>query len=243
MPRPVDTAGVDLRPACWRGITHNGGTAQVFHIVQSTALTHGMGQLNQSPFGVTVQQNISAGINQYRAAYLIAPVIVLGDTAQTGFNTANHNRYVFVGFTAFLRINDHRTVRALTWLTMRGVGIIRTDFQIRGVFVDQRVHVAGGDTEIQIRLTQLHKVVRVVPVRLSDDTHAKALGFQQTAQHRHTKARMIHIGVATDDDHITAVPAKHIHFLARHGQKRRSAEAFSPVGIVRKQMGSLRIHG
>src|SRR5690606_22958867 len=111
-----------------------------------------------------------------------------------------------------------------------------------GVAVDHRVHVAGGDTEEQIRLAELHEVVFALPVRLTDDADAKALGFQQPADDRHAERGMIDVGIAGDDDHVARIPAELIHLLPAHRQEWRRAETFGPVlGIVKQRLGS--VHG
>src|SRR5690606_40051227 len=98
-----------------------------------------------------------------------------------------------------------------------------------GVAVDHRVHVAGGDTEEQIRLAELHEVVFALPVRLADDADAKALGLQQPPDDRHAERRMVDVGITGDDDDVARVPAELIHLLPAHRQERRRTATFGPV--------------
>jgi hypothetical protein len=71
-----------------------------------------------------------------------------------------------------------------------------------------------------------------VPVGLRDDADAKALRLQHAADHGHAEAGVVHIGVARDQDDVTAVPAEFVHLGAAHRQERGRAEALRPVGAV-----------
>src|SRR5690606_4068507 len=112
-------------------------------------------------------------------------------------------------------------------------------FAVGGVAVDHRVHVAGGDAIEQVGLAQLHEVVFAAPVRLGNDADAIALGFQQTANDRHAERRMVDIGVSSNNDHITAVPAELIHLFPAHWQEGCRTETLGPVlGIVEQGFDS-----
>ena len=79
-------------------------------------------------------------------------------------------------------------VWSLTCHAAGGVGIIRANFSIAGVAVDHRIHVAGRNTKIQIRLAQLHEVFCAVPIGLCDNSHSEALGLKRSSNDRHAKA-------------------------------------------------------
>src|SRR5690606_22340874 len=101
-------------------------------------------------------------------------------------------------------------------------------------------HVAAGDAEEEVRLAELHEVFGRLPPRLRNDPDAKTLRFEEAADHRHTEAWMIDVGIAGDDDDVAAVPAEFVHLCARHGQERRRTETFGPVlGIAEKGAGAL----
>ena len=100
------------------------------------------------------------------------------------------------------------------------------------VTVDHGIHVAGGHAKEQVRLAQHLERIGTLPVRLSDDTDAKALSLQHAAYHRHAKAGMVHIGIAGHDDDVAAVPAECRHLLPRGRQKFGRAETSCPVFAV-----------
>ncbi len=181
-------------------------------LARSQAVRH----FHQRTLAVAVNQHVSFGVHQHRTAYGIRPVIVVSDTTQAGFDAAQHDRHVFIGFFARLTVNQRRAIRTFAAHVAGGVGIIVTQFAIGGITVDHRVHVAGGDAEEQVRFAQPHEIFFIAPVRLRNDADAEALRFQHAADDRHTKTRVVDIGVTTDNDHIAAIPAQLIHLFARH---------------------------
>ena len=97
------------------------------------------------------------------------------NTSQAGFYATDDNRNVFVGFFTTLCVNSNRAVGAFSANVTGGVGIIMTQFFIRGVAVYHRIHVAGSHTKIQIWLAQLHEVIFGMPIRLGNNPYAKAV--------------------------------------------------------------------
>src|SRR5690606_3557646 len=148
------------------------------------------------------------GIDQHRTAHFTAPVIVLGDAAQARLDAANHDGAILPGFAAALAVDDNRAIRPLAAFATRRVGVVTANAQVGGVAIDERVHIAGGHAEEEIRFAELHEVRCAAPVRLCNDADAKTLRFQEAADHRHAEAGVIYIGVAGDDDDVAAVPAK-----------------------------------
>jgi len=67
----------------------------------------------------------------------------------------------------------------------------------------------------------------------------RGLRFQKAAYHRHAKTRVIHIGIAGNDDDVARIPAELIHLCPRHRQIGRYAIAFGPIFGVREQGAAL----
>ena len=99
----------------------------------------------------------------------------MGDTPQAGFNTAKHNRHMLIGFSAALAIHQSGPVRTPVADVIWTIGIITTPTPVSGIAVNHRVHIAGGDTKIEIGRTQFSKGVSTVPIGLINDANAKAL--------------------------------------------------------------------
>ncbi len=159
----------------------------------------------------------------------------MGDAAQAGFDAADDQWHLPVGFAQALAVDDHRPIGSLVAGVARRIGVVIAPFAIGGIAIDHGVHIAGGDAEEQVGLAQGLEVVCRGPVRLGDDAHPEALRLQQTPDHRHAKAGVIDIGVTGDDDDIAAVPAQRIHLGAGHGQFGSGAEAFRPELAVGKE--------
>ena len=191
-----------------------------------------MRDLDQRALGIAVEQQVGLGVEQDRAAHLVGPVIVMGDAAQRRLDAAEHDRRVGEGLAAALGVDDDGAIRPFAALAVRRVGIIVAQASVRGVAVDHRIHIAGGDAEKQIGLAQRPKGRGVPPVGLGDDADAKTLRLEQAADDRHAEARMIDIGVAGDEDHVAGIPAERLHLRARHGQEGRDAEAMRPIFAV-----------
>jgi hypothetical protein len=173
--RPVDTRGVDFVPALRRIAADKRGATHVGDVFDLVAIGQALSHFDDGALGVAVEQNIGAGIDQDRVTHAVLPVIVVGDAAQGGLDTAEDDRHMLVGFLAALAVHQAGAIRALAGQATGGVGVVGADFLVGGVAVDHRVHVAGRDAEEQVGLAELHKVVFAGPVGLGNDAHAKAL--------------------------------------------------------------------
>ena len=99
----------------------------------------------------------------------------MGDTAKAALDTAEDNRHIGIGLTAALTIDDSGAVRAFVCHIARRVRIIATNLAIGGIAVDHAVHITRGHAVRIDWLAKRHKGVFTLPVRLGDDTDAKAL--------------------------------------------------------------------
>ena len=65
-----------------------------------------MRDFDDGAFGIAVKQDIGFGIDKDRAAHFVGPIVVMRDAPQRTFDAAEHDRHIFVGFAATLRVND-----------------------------------------------------------------------------------------------------------------------------------------
>ena len=200
-----------------------------------------MGDLHHLALGVAVHEQIGLRIEQHRATHAVRPVIEMRHPSQRRLDAADNHGHVLPGFACTLGVNDHRAIGAASGGGVRRVGIVRTDATVGRVAVDHRIHIAGGDAEKKLRPAQRPKGLGGRPVRLGDNTDAKTLRLQHASDQRHAETRMIDIGIARDQDHVTLVPAEAVHFGARHGQHRRRRQPRGPVLAVRKNV-ACRVH-
>ena len=68
---------------------------------------HTPGDLTDRALSVAVDQQVRLGIEQHRTPHFFRPVVEVGNAAQRGFDAANHDRHVAIGFAYALRVNDH----------------------------------------------------------------------------------------------------------------------------------------
>ncbi|EKE17280.1 MAG: hypothetical protein ACD_10C00530G0003 [uncultured bacterium] len=229
--RSVDLGRIHHRPLCRRqpaAGNHEGRTAQVADFADFFALGQPVSQLDHSPLGIAKNQHVGFGVGQHGTAYLVRPVIVVGNPAQAGFNRTDDDIAAGTGFTAALGVNGDSVIRALVGFGIGRIGIVGACFTIRGVAIHHRIHVAGGDPEKQVRLAQTFEILGRIPVRLADDADAETLRLEQAPDQRHAEAGMIDIGVAGDEDYVAGIPAQGLHFLTGHRQKGGRAKAVSP---------------
>ena len=224
----VERARVELVPVRGRlpaRLDHEGGTAQVTNGLDRLACVEPMGQRHQRALGVAEKQDVGLGVGQHRAPHLVRPVVVVGDAAQACLDAADDDRRARIGLARALGVHGHRAVGALAGLGVGRVGVVGADLAVGRVAVDQRVHVARGDAEVQPRPAQRTEGLGRVPVGLAEDADPKAVRLEQASDERHAEAGMVDIGVAGHQDDVALVPAEHVHLGARHGQEGGGAAA------------------
>ena len=87
------------------------------------------------------------------------------------------------------------------------------------IVVDHGVHVAGADEKAQPRLAEHGDAGGVGPVGLADNAHLVTVCIEYAADDGHTKAGVVHVGVAADVDKVALVPAACIHVGAADGEE------------------------
>ncbi len=191
-----------------------------------------MRDLHDGTLGIAVEQNIGLGIEQDRAADLVRPIIVMRDAAQRGFNAAEHDGAIAIGFAAALRIDDRGAVRPFAAFALGAIAVVMAQPPVRRVAVDHGIHIAARDAEKQHRPAQGLERFGALPIRLRDDADAKALALKQPADQGHAEAWMIDISVAGDEYDVAGVPAERVHFGTAHRQERRCAEPMRPIFAI-----------
>ncbi len=108
--------------------------------------------------------------------------------------------------------------------------------------VDERVHVAAGDAPPELGNSQLEERLGVSPVGLGQNTDAKALMLEDSADDRRAEAHVVHVGVAGDQHHVALGPAEEPHFLFGRRKERGHAEALCPelLAVEERWRGRLR---
>ena len=236
--RQIHLGRVDFEPAAPALIirpAHKGGAAHIGDGLHRLARGQPVRDLHNCPLSVTVKQQIAFCVHHNRAAHLVGPVVVVRNAAQRALDAAQHNRHVLESLTAALAVNNGRPVGPPAGQVTRGVGVVGTNFSVRGVAVDHGIHVARGHTPEQIGFTQHLEGLGTLPIGLGNDADPKTLGLEHAPDDCHAKARVVNISVAGDQHNVAAVPAQLVHLRTAHRQQGRRAEACRPVFAVTAQ--------
>ena len=179
----------------------------------------GFRHLHNGPLAHAVQQQIRLGIQQNGAFQLVGPVIVMGQTAQTGFDAADDNGNVVIDPANQIAINHRGIVRPFAHDAAGGEGVGLAALLGDGVVVDHGIHIAAGDEEPQAGTAQGRNGLGILPVGLGQNADFIAVGLQDPADDGMAEGRMIHIGVTDDIDKIALLPAAGLHIGLGNGQK------------------------
>jgi hypothetical protein len=217
----VEVGGVDAAEARGRLGAGDDGAAEIVDGADGLAERHAPRQLDQRALGVAVQEQVGLRVEQDRAPHLLRPVVEVGDAPQAGLDAADDDGDALEGLAAAVRVDDDAAIGPLAALAARRVRVVRAQLSLGGVPVDHGVHVPAGHAEVERRAAQLAKRVGAVPRRLREDADPKALGLQQPPHQRHPEARVVHVGVARDQDDVADVPAERLHLGPRGRQERR----------------------
>ena len=206
-----------IRLARSQPIRHAADVAQLAHRLPRREAPD---DLDQRPLAHAEDQQIGLGIEQDRAADLVAPIIVMGQTPQAGLDAAGDDRHALVRLARPLAVGQRGPIRPPADFAAGAVGVVVANLAVGRVVVQHRVHVARADGEAKPRPAESPPGVARMPVGLAQDGHAKPLGLQHPAQERHGEARMIDVGVAGHEDHVHRVPPARGNFGRRHRQER-----------------------
>jgi hypothetical protein len=226
-PRQVDVCRIDLQAPVWCP-SHEDGAAHVVDRLDRLARREAVRDLGDRTFTVAVHEQVRFRIEQDRTSHALGPVVEVRDAAQARFDAADHDGYVPIRLARTLRIDNHAAVRTFARNAAGCVCVIAADAPVRRVAVHQRIHVATGDAEEEIRSAQSLEIGGTAPIRLRDDADTVAVAFEKAADDRHPEARMIDVRIPGHDDHVAGIPSQEIHFVARHRQHGRRQQPFGP---------------
>ena len=76
----------------------------------------------------------------------------MGHPAQAGFDPANDNGGVFIGFADQISVNHRGMIRALAHNTAGSVGVHTSSLLGYRIVIDTAVHISGTDQKAKLRL-------------------------------------------------------------------------------------------
>ena len=94
----VDPGRIDFPPAVRGTITYECGSPNVCDFLDGLTASQAVGHLDDRAFRIAVEQKISGGIKQDRAAHDALPIVEMSNSAQGGFNAAEDDRHIAIRF-------------------------------------------------------------------------------------------------------------------------------------------------
>ena len=158
----------------------------------------------------SVGNQICLGIQQNGAFHFSGPVIIMCQTPQAGFDTAEDDRLFRPGADQ-VGIDDRRIIRTFSHLAARCVGILCAALFRNRIMVYHRVHISGAHKPSETRFAQNLNGFLILPVRLGDDAYFIAVRFKHTTDDRVAERRVIDIRIPAHVDKIAALPAALVH--------------------------------
>lgn len=185
-----------------------------------------------------VDEDVGARIEQYRTLELVLPVVVVGQTAQARLDAADDDGSVLERLTDEIAVDRDGTVGAVTFLAAGGIGVGVAAVLGHRIVVDHGVHVAGADEKAQARLAEHADAGGIGPIGLADNAHLVTVRVEDAADDGHTKAGMVHVGIAADVDEVALVPAARVHIGAADGEELIAARTPGTGGSCRGMRGT-----
>ena len=197
-----------------------GDTAEATQLLHRRAGVERPRDREHRPLPHSEDDQVGLGIEQDRTADRVAPVVVVGDAAETRLHAAGDDRHSGIRLPRPLAVGERGPVGPPADLAPRRIGVVVADLPIRRVVVDHRIHVAGRDPEEQPRPTELSPGIAAAPVGLGQHGHAEARRFQKSCDQAVGKTRVIDVGVTADEHDVDGIPAAGLHVGARRRERR-----------------------
>jgi hypothetical protein len=179
------------------------GLRNVVDAVDGSAGSNGGAELQNGFFTHAVEDDVGPGVAEDATAHAVLPVVVVGEAAHGGFDSAEDDGHV--GEEAFenLGVDDGGIVGAAVVSAVGTVGVFRSKSLVGGVFVDHRVHAARGDAEEEPWAAQLFEVAEVaVPVGLRHDGHLIARSLETSPDDGRSERGMVYVGIAREENDV-----------------------------------------
>ena len=196
------------------------GLGEVVDGLHGDALVELFGNAHDGLLAHTVADDVGSGIAEDTAAQGVLPVVVVGEPAERCLDASQHDGHIGEELPQDAAVDDGGVFRPAVVAPVGAIGILRAQAAVGGVFVDHRVHTSRRDAEEEARAAKLLEVAEVaVPVGLRHDGHAIAVSLEHTPDDGHPERRMVHIGIAREEDDVERVPSPQFQLFLGGGQE------------------------
>ena len=196
------------------------GAANIAHFGHGDLLLEPPRYLALCVLAHAVHEHIRARIDKDRPAHLVLPIVIMRKAPERRLKPADYYGHVRAeGLARTVGVDYRGSVRAQSRLLAGRIEILAAALFGGGVVCDHGVEVARSDQNRKARAAECGNGIGGVPIRLSADRDAKAVGFQNSPYHRRAEARMVNICVARYEQKVIPPPAALVHLLLRNRQK------------------------
>ena len=190
-----------------------------FNLAEVAARLNRSRKFEHRLFAHSVAQPVRPAVHQNRRHKAVIPVVVVRQTPQRRFDSADYHRHLRVEVLENAGIDAHGPVRTLACTAIRSIGVIVAQALACGVMVNHRIHSPGIDSEVQARCPELAEITQIVPpVRLGDDCYTVAVFLEIPGYAGCSEARMVHKGISAEEDDVDVVPAQALYLLHGGGE-------------------------
>ena len=163
----------------------------------------------------TEHQKVSVGIHQNGRADGVIPIVVMREASEGCLKTADAERNIAPYTADSLAVNGDGAVGTLARNAACGIIVVAALALGGGVMRDHGVNIAAVDEKCEIRSAEA--AVIVIVLRLGENADLEACVLQHAGNDRCSKAGMVNVSIACDNDDVGRVPAtrQHIFFCNR----------------------------
>ncbi len=213
------------------------GAVDIGDLIDGQSGVERVGDLDNRVLAHAVDEDVGARVEQHRALEFVLPVVVVGQATQACLDAADNDGSVLERLADEVTVDRDGSVGTVPLLATGGIGVGVAAVLGHRIVVDHGIHVAGTDEKAQTRLAEHRDAGGVSPVGLADNAHLVAVRVEHAADDGHTKARVVHVGVAADVDKVALVPTARIHVGATDGEELIAARAPGAGGCCRGMSG------
>ena len=130
------------------------------------------------PLPHSVGDQIRLGIQKQGTLYPVGPIVIMGQTAQAGLDPSRNDRDVRINRPDQIAVNHAGIIRPLSHYASGRIGVLFPPPFGYGIVVHHGIHISCAHQKSQPRPSKGHNTLLLFPIRLRDDPHPIASGFQ-----------------------------------------------------------------
>ena len=162
-------------------------------------------------------KQVCTRIQQNGGADFVFPIIIMGETAERSFQSADHHGNIGIQPLENFRIDNYGAVGTASGLFSRRIGVVAAAFPCGGIVGHHGIQIAGIAHESQTGTAEALKVPVGFPVGLGQNRHPIPGVLQHPGNNGGAEGVVIHIGISGHQDEIHLIPSPLTDFLHGNG--------------------------